>query len=87
MAQRIYKPKVAPTTTRGTVASLLARGRSGALDERGLQPASTFLQAVRAAFPALSSFLGQSPAQLIRFASLAKRLISMPISDTSTPAE
>jgi hypothetical protein len=69
------------------VTSLFARGRPGALDKGGLEPGRAFFMRLERRFPALSSLLGQSPAQAISWASVGKRLLSMPISDTITSAE
>jgi hypothetical protein len=45
-----------------------------------LSQGAPFFMRLERRFPALSSFLGQSPAQAISWASVAKRLMSMPIS-------
>jgi len=52
-----------------------------------LSQGAPFFMRVERRFPALSSFLGQSPAQEIRSPSVGNRLISRPISDTITSAE
>ena len=69
------------------VSFLGARGRPCALDQSGLEPGAPFFMRVERRFPALSSFLGQSPAQEIRSPSVGNRLISIPISDRITSAE
>src|SRR5438093_335218 len=50
----------------------------------GLEPWSALSDAGGAAFPALSSLRGQSPAHETRCAALGKRVISTPISATIT---
>ena len=62
------------------VAAFTSRSRPGALDEGGLQPGGALAHAVDRRLPALSSFLGHSPAQEIRWPSVGKRLMSVPIS-------
>jgi len=74
------------------IAAVFAGGRPGALDQGGLEPggAPRFREGRRLRMrldrrlPALSSFLGQRPAQEIRCPTVGKRLISPPISARMT---
>ena len=74
------------------VAAVFAGGRPGALDQGGLEPggAPRFREGRRLRMrldrrlPALSSFLGQRPAQETRCPTVGKRLMSPPISARMT---
>ena len=66
------------------IAAVFAGGRPGALDQGGLEPGGALRIRLDRRLPALSSFLGQKPAQEIRFPTVGKRLMSPPISARMT---
>ena len=69
----------APTGEQGGQVAGFGAGRApGDLDQEGLEPGGASRRRVERRLPALSSLAGQSPAQEIRCAGVANRLMSQP---------